>query len=526
MIINKALYPVSGTIQTITNMHKTLENLQLQLATGNRYNTLAEMGRDRVHHLNLEARLDRIAGYKANITTVENRLSFYTNGLERLDEIEADARALAMPGAFGTDGINLANVKNQATNMLKEVIDVLNTDITGQYIFGGNASDRQPVTLYDEIMNGANGKAGFLQVRNERLAADTANGGRLVVGNAPADTVSITEDGDHLFGFKLSSMAGGVSANGAPYATVSNIAAPFDPANPAANTVSVQFTDVSALQAGDEITIGLTYPDNRARTETITLKATDRDPPPAGSYLISTDPDPAVAAAETAQNFQAALEAELGRLSDTKLMSASTYAAADNFFNGTGEPVMRTAGGPPADQLVADTDYDNTVRWYNGQDSANPRQVVTANVDENTRVNYGVQANETGFAELIKGLAVFAATDFLPLFDENGVRIEENAARYDAMVDIQRGRLSESNNAKPGSIEGIAMELGLAAATVNTVKARHTQYTAQLETMLADISVAPREEVAMMLLTLQTQLQASYQATAMASQLTLVNYLR
>jgi flagellin-like hook-associated protein FlgL len=70
------------------------------------------------------------------------------------------------------------------------------------------------------------------------------------------------------------------------------------------------------------------------------------------------------------------------------------------------------------------------------------------------------------------------------------------------------------------------MELGLAASTVNTVKERHTQYNAQLATMLAEIETAPREEIAMMLLTLQTQLQASYQATSMASQLSLVNYLR
>lgn len=523
MIINRALYPVSSSLQSITNMHDKLENLQLQLATGNRYNTLAEMGRDRVHHLNLEARLDRISGYQASITTVENRLSFYTNSLERLDEIEASARDLAIPGAYGTDGINLANVKNQATNLLKEVVDVLNTDITGQYIFGGNASDTKPVTAYDEIMNGADGKAGFIQVRNERVGADTTNNGRLNLANT-TDTVTLTEDGDHVFGFKISKIAGGTSAGGANYATVTDIAAPFDPNNPVANAVSVQFTDVSALQPGDEITVGLTYPNDRGRTETITLKATDQDPPPAGSYLISTNPDPALANAETAANFMAALDSQITGLVDTKMVSASTYTAADNFFNGSGEPVMRYSAGPP-EGLVADSNNDNTVRWYNGQDSANPRQTVGANVDENTKVRYGVQANETGFTELVKGLAVFATSDFLPLFDANGDRIEANAARYDATVDIARSRLSENNNAQPGSIEGITMDLGLAANTVNTVKERHTQYNAQLETMLADISVAPREEVAMMLLTLQTQLQASYQATAMASQLTLVNYL-
>ncbi|MCD7060030.1 flagellin N-terminal helical domain-containing protein [Pelagibacterium xiamenense] len=505
-IVNKSFYAQSSNMTTIANMQKQMENLQQQLATGKRYNTLASLGLDRVHDLNIRRRLQRIEGYQANILTTETRLSFYNNSLERLEEIEAEARALAVPNAYGSDGTVLVNAQQQAENLLREVVDLLNTDITGQYIFGGNASDTKPVSAYDMIMNGAGGKAGFLDVMAERNAADTANNGRLD-NTLAGQTVSLTEDGDHVFGFKLSSITGGGA-----YATVTDIAAAHDPDAPVANTVSVEFTDISALEAGDEITIGLSYPDDRGRVEYITLKATDENPPPSGSYLIGADE------AETAANFQTALQAKLDELVPTSLESASTYAAADNFFNASGAPVMRYDAGPP-EALVADTNYDNTVRWYNGQDSTNPRKTVTTNVDESTKVNYGVQANEYGLNELVKGLAVFAASSFTPVD-------ETNAARYEGMVDIQRGRLSEDNNANPGSIEVIMMELGLANSTMNTVKERHTQYDAQLQTMLADIESAPEEEVAAKILTLQTRLQASYQVTSMVSQLTLVNYLR
>ena len=483
MIINKSLYPVSSTLQTITSMHKKLENLQLQLATGNRYNTLAEMGSDRLHHINLTARLSRIEGFGANILTVENRMSFYTNGLERLDEIEADARALAVPGAYGTDGINFTNVRNQSTNLLKEVIDVLNTDITGQYIFGGNKSDTKPVASFDEMMNGPNGFVAYTQNRN---AEDMGNDGRidrLLADNA----ITLTEDGQHEFGFKMSS----VTATGAGISVGQQ---PVDAALPdGAQQVSISVD--AQPQPGDTVTVGITYPHDRDTVHYVTFTATETTPLPEGGFAIGAD------AEETAANLHAAIGEKLGTLTETDLRSSSTYAAADGFFNGTGE-----AQDPAA------------TAWYRGQDAANPRQTVSANVDENTKANYGVQANEAGFVELIKGLAVFAVSELSPLD-------ETNAARYDALVSIQRSRLSEDNNAQPGSIEGITMELGLAASTVNTVKERHTQYEAQLQTMLADISAAPKEEVAMMLLTLQTQLQASYQATAMANQLTLVNYL-
>ena len=44
--------------------------------------------------------------------------------------------------------------------------------------------------------------------------------------------------------------------------------------------------------------------------------------------------------------------------------------------------------------------------------------------------------------------------------------------------------------------------------------------------MLAEIETVPQEEVAMEMLALQTRLQASYEATSLISQLSLVNYLQ
>jgi flagellar hook-associated protein 3 FlgL len=487
MIVNKALYPVSTTIKTISNMQKQMEHLQMQLATGKRYNSLAEIGSDRIHDLNIRSRLGRITGYQANIQTVETRLSFYSTAMKRLDDIEASARALAVPGAYGTDGINLANSKNQAQTLLKEVIDTLNTDIMGQYIFGGNASDRKPVASFDEMMYGSNGFQSFTQ---QRHGEDLANSGRLDRAVA-ANTVTLTEDGDHEFGFKL---AGGSSSN--PGITVT--LAPVDLLDPdGPQQVDVAFGVQPT--AGQEVTILVTYPDDRTRTETITLRATTEVPPPAGTFLIGGNAD------ATATSFSTALGDRLTKLTETKLTAASTYAAADQFFTKRGE-----------------TQHPDAMQWYNGQDvgaAGNPRQTVSANIDDSTKVSYGVQGNENGIAELMKGLAVFAVSELTPLDSTN-------AGIYDGLVSLQRARLSDANNAQPGSIEVITMELGLAANTLDTVKSRHQQYNADLQSMLSGIETAPLEEVAMQMLTLRTRLEASYQVTSMVSQLTLVNYLR
>jgi flagellar hook-associated protein 3 FlgL len=87
-------------------------------------------------------------------------------------------------------------------------------------------------------------------------------------------------------------------------------------------------------------------------------------------------------------------------------------------------------------------------------------------------------------------------------------------------------RLSEDVASTQGSIEMIAVELGLAKATTGAVAERHTAHKAQLSNMLQDIEEAPTEVVAMEILALKTRLEASYQTTAMLGQLSLVNYLK
>jgi len=515
VLVNKSFYPGPRSFSTVTSMQRQMEQLQLQLASGKRFNSLAEYGTSRTHDLNLRARLGRIEGYEANVTTTENRLSFLNNAIERLDEIEADARALAVPSAYGSDGLNMVNASQQAGTMLKEVIDLLNTDIAGQFIFGGHVSDKRPLSSFDQILHGdAIGRAGFSQVATERKAADlgTAGLGRLTMDAGGTATATLSEDGAHPFGFKLASMAGGGT-----YATISQ------PNGTAPQSVGVTFTDVAALKAGDTITVGVTYPDDRNRVEYVTFTATTDDPPGKGQYLIGDTPE------ATAANFAAAMETKFADLGKTSMASASTAAAADNFFNTKGEPVLRVVDNAPDDPvaLSADTAYASTVRWYNGQvESTDPRGTVTTQIDETTRVRVGVTADESGFATLIKTLASFAISDFTTTDNETSEETAQKRAQFDAMSGIARVRLSEERNTTEGSIESIALELGLAAHTVGQVKTRHAEYGGQLKTMLAEIEQAPIEEVAMQLMTLRTRLEASFQATTMVSQLTLVNFLR
>jgi len=497
MIVNRAMFPIQTGFQQITGMQQRLATLQVQLATGQKAASLAEMGNDRVPELAIRTRQSAIAGYQASIGTVELRLEVASQVMSRLDKIESEARSSAIGGA-GSSGVNMAALPGLSRARLDEVLTLLNTDVAGRHLFGGGKTQDKPVAGSAAILDGENGRDGFASVANQRRLADLGDGlGRLGASVSGA-SVTLSEDGAHPFGFKLST----VSSTSAAVSLV-------EPMGTAQDQLSVSFA--ANPIAGETVSIALTLPDGSSSV--VKLTAVTGAPQP-GEFAIGID------AVETAQNFKQALDETLTALGKTVLPAASNFAAAENFFAGQGQPVLRVDGPPyeTATALVAATAAD-TVLWYGGEDSAAPRQSVTARIDESTQVSYGVQANEHGIVELVRSLAAMAVETY-PAADATAPE------RFAALADRQRLRLAESNDGQAGSLEVIGMELGIAQSTLGHAKERHTAYKAQLDTMLEELSSVTTEEVAMEMLALNTRLQASYQATAMVMQLSFVNYVK
>ena len=94
------------------------------------------------------------------------------------------------------------------------------------------------------------------------------------------------------------------------------------------------------------------------------------------------------------------------------------------------------------------------------------------------------------------------------------------------MMSRNAARLADTKDNQPGSLAAITVELGLAQSTTGAIAERHTAHSAQLGNMLEQIEAAPTETIAMEILALKTRLEASYQTTALLSQLSLVNYMR
>ncbi len=499
MIVNKTMFSTSSAYYNIERMRQTFDDLQTQLATGKKAQTLSDMGGTRSTNIDLRHQLSLVNSFQDNITMVGTRLDVVDVVLQRLDTVESEVRSFAASDAAGENQINLTTAQSFARSHMDELVNLMNTNVAGRHMFAGSNTEQPPVKSMDILLNGEGGRDGFRTVVSERKAADAgaAGLGRLALSQN-TNVVNIAEDGTHPFGFKLSGAS--TDSLGVNAGTVAGAPPALD------------ITFNSPPNVGEKIFVTLTLPDGSS--ETLAFAATLSATPTADEYQVGATND------ITAANFEAALQNKLLEKTTTTLNAASVFAAADNFFNGNGETIQRV-DGPPFDSataLIAATSAD-TITWYEGSSSADPRKSVVARIADKANVGYGVEGNEKGFLELMRSVASVAVETF-SLGDSTA------GARYDALTDRQTDRLAENNNNRPGSIEVIAMELGVVRNTMGSYNDLNNGYINQVETVISGLEDAPIEEVAMRIQSLQVRLQASYQTMSIVSQLSMVNFIR
>jgi flagellar hook-associated protein 3 FlgL len=182
------------------------------------------------------------------------------------------------------------------------------------------------------------------------------------------------------------------------------------------------------------------------------------------------------------------------------------------------QPPLRVSGSPlsSATSQVSGTPA-NTISWYTGEaGQGSARATATARVDQSVTVQYGARANETAIRSQLQTLAVFAA-------------VTTSTTNPNAALQVQAlsQRVAQNLAPQPGkqTIQDIQSDLATAQLTMKDATARQTQAQGMLQGIVDQAENVSPDQVASQILALQTSLQASYQTTAMLSQLTLTKYL-
>lgn len=141
-----------------------------------------------------------------------------------------------------------------------------------------------------------------------------------------------------------------------------------------------------------------------------------------------------------------------------------------------------------------------------------PARRVTGRIDAGQALEYGVQANDDGFREMLKGLAMLAVTDVSKISDEAAY------ARWMTAV----------NTALSGGMDGTlqaSADIGFNQQVVETAQTRLNDMSLVQRKQIAAYENVDPYEASTLVKTLETQLNATYSVTARLSQLSLLNYL-
>lgn len=478
------------------------DDLQRQLITKKKSETFAGLGMDRGTSLDLNNKLSTLDGYLTGIQRADVNLKLMTTSVENFTKLVNEMKTDARPGSYVPSSTGRSAQQVLAEERLKQVLDMLSTDVNGRYLFSGRTSDVEPVEGFSLIMDGDATRAGLKQLIAERKLADlgTTGMGRLTAGGA-GTTATITEEaGDPPYGFKI----GAASTNSAAL-TATYTAGP--PADVAVNVVGTPL-------AGETLKIKLDLPDGTQEEIVLTARNSATEGKPHETFEIGPNN------AATAANLRAAISAALSNEAKTTLSASSAQVAAKDFFNGSpSNPPLRVPGPPfeTATAAPAPGTAANTVIWYKGDDAAgSARATASVQVDQGQVVAAGARANEQAFKIGLAQFAVLAAETF-PATDTT------SADRYDALTQRARDQLGYPDGTQKPS--EIIVELGSAQTAMAQAKERHTSTKNYLTTTLAGVENVTTEEVAAQILALQTQLQASYQTTSILSKLSLTNYL-
>ncbi|MGJ5197500.1 flagellar protein [Bradyrhizobium sp. HKCCYLRH1030] len=180
-------------------------------------------------------------------------------------------------------------------------------------------------------------------------------------------------------------------------------------------------------------------------------------------------------------------------------------------------PPLRVSGSPLGSATSLVNGSANTVAWYTGNSGpGSARSSASIRIDTAQSIQFGVQGNEFAIRNLVQQTAVYAAVNTPPAGANAPQQIGALSQRIAANLTPQLGQQA---------ISDIQTEFANAQTTMKDATARQTQAKAAMQAMVDQTEGISQQEVASQILQLQTNLQASYQTTAMLAQLTLVKYL-
>ena len=343
-------YATTRNTSQILTLKDQLDRLSTQLATGRTAETYGGLGSGRSTSLSARASLSALDGYDAGIGAAQTRVNAASASLGLITKSVSNLRASITTSL--RDGITPQAAAQLGRTNLDAGLDALNQSVAGQYLFGGRASETEPVLSSDVILNGdptvSPKQDGLVTLVAEQKAADLGPDGlgRLELGTVPAGgtAFSLTEDQDDATGESRANFGFGIPKR--PTATGTGIAVTTTNA-PATTTLTALS---AAPAAGESFRVTLNLADGSQSTFDLTA----RDPIPAGStdsFPVFTGPG---AAAQAATALNAFASTQGGKVAGLQSQAGSTLSATFGGGAHAGYSINVTAQPAAGDSITVE----------------------------------------------------------------------------------------------------------------------------------------------------------------------------
>jgi flagellar hook-associated protein 3 FlgL len=211
----------------------------------------------------------------------------------------------------------------------------------------------------------------------------------------------------------------------------------------------------------------------------------------------------------SASNAQAAQDVNLNQQATNMLNQVqgllNTQLDGRYLFGGTNTntpPVDVNAPGFASPPTVYPTSPDTG--YYQGNDTK-----LSARVDDNYDLTYGVTADTPGFEQLVRALRLAATTNVGPPSDAN---------RMNEALGVVKQAIQ--------NIPDITSQIGSAQAAITSVQAKQTDFKQFADKTIGDIANVDVTQAVTKLSQDSTTLEASYQVVARLAQLNLSQFLK
>ncbi|MEK3790867.1 flagellar hook-associated protein FlgL [Paenibacillus sp. FSL R7-0204] len=181
--------------QLLLNLNRnarTMNDTQLQLATGRKINKPSDDPVGITYSLRYRAELSTNEQYKENVSSAVSWLEFNDTVMTQAGEVVQRLRELSVKGANGSNPQEALNSINEEVVQLKDqLVDIANSQFNGKYIFNGQKYDVKPFDF-------STGEDGKLDISGAALVVTDEGLVNYSVGDSVQMPINVT--GNEVFG--------------------------------------------------------------------------------------------------------------------------------------------------------------------------------------------------------------------------------------------------------------------------------------------------------------------------------------